>query len=75
MLPKAHYDWMHLRLQDFKSVRQYKLALFKYFSKLKLCGVKITDANLLENTFSNFHALNCFYNSNIESKDLESILN
>ena len=28
ILPKAHYDWMHLRLQDFKSVSEYNSALF-----------------------------------------------
>ena len=29
ILPKARYDWLHLRFQDFKSVREYNLALFK----------------------------------------------
>ncbi|KAK8303350.1 hypothetical protein V6Z12_D04G146000 [Gossypium hirsutum] len=38
ILPKAHYDWMHLRLQDFKT--------------------NIIDKDLLEKTFSTFHATN-----------------
>ena len=40
ILPKARYDWMHLRLQDFKIVNEYNSALFKISSQLKLCGEK-----------------------------------
>ena len=36
VLPKARYDWMHLRLQDFKTVSEYNSALFK----INLCGEK-----------------------------------
>ena len=42
ILPKARYDWMHLRLQDFKSVSEYNSDLFKISSQLKLCGNDIT---------------------------------
>ena len=42
ILPKARYDWMLLRLQDFKTVSGYNFALFKINSQLKLCGEKIT---------------------------------
>ena len=28
ILPKAQFDWLHLRLQDFKSVSEYNSALF-----------------------------------------------
>ena len=58
ILPKARYEWMHLRLQDFKSVSDYNSALFKISSKLLLCGKKITDADVLEKTFFTFHASN-----------------
>ncbi|GJX46052.1 transposable element [Tanacetum coccineum] len=34
ILPKARYDWMHLRLQDFKSVSEYNSAMFSITSKL-----------------------------------------
>ena len=40
ILPKAQYDWMHLRLQDFKTVSEYNSTLFKISSRLKLCGEK-----------------------------------
>ncbi|XP_021840247.2 uncharacterized protein [Spinacia oleracea] len=58
ILPKARYDWLHLRLQDFKSVSEYNSAMFKITSRLKLCGEKITDADMLEKTYSTFHANN-----------------
>ncbi|XP_021813400.1 uncharacterized protein LOC110756299 [Prunus avium] len=48
ILPKARHDWMHLRLQDFKSVADYNSALFRISSKLRLCGENITDADLLD---------------------------
>ncbi|XP_026451567.1 uncharacterized protein LOC113351873 [Papaver somniferum] len=49
---------MHLRLQDFKSVSAYNSALFQIVSRLKLCGETVTDADLLEKTYSTFHASN-----------------
>ena len=58
ILPKASYDWLHLRLQDFKSVSDYKSALFKISSRLKLCGEKIIDEDMLEKTYTTFHAFN-----------------
>ena len=58
ILLKARYDWMHLRLQDFKSVSDYNSALFKISSQLKLSGEKVTEEDMLEKTFTTFHALN-----------------
>lgn len=58
MLPKARYDWIHLRLEDFKSVSDYNSAVFKIVSELKMCGEKITNDDMLEKTFSTFHATN-----------------
>ena len=31
-IPKARYDWLHLQLQDFKSVSEYNSALFQISS-------------------------------------------
>ncbi|PIN21871.1 hypothetical protein CDL12_05421 [Handroanthus impetiginosus] len=36
VLPKARYDWLHLRLQDFKSISEYNSAMFKLTSQLML---------------------------------------
>ena len=58
LLPKARYDWMHLRLQDHKTVSEYNSAMFCISSQLKLCGEKVTDDDMLEKTF--------FYFSRIE---------
>lgn len=58
ILPKARYDWIHLRFQDFKKVSEYNSAIFKITSQLKLCGENISDADLLEKTLSTFHASN-----------------
>jgi len=58
VLPKARYEWIHLRFQDFKTVTEYNSAIHKVSSILKLCGYTITDDDLLEKTFSTFHASN-----------------
>ena len=49
---------MHLRLLNFKTVSEYNSALFKISSQLKLCGEKITKEDMLEKTFTTFHASN-----------------
>ena len=58
ILPRARYDWIHLRLKDFKSVSDYNLALFKICSKLKLYGEKVSDEDMLKKTFTTFYASN-----------------
>ncbi|CAN1803369.1 hypothetical protein LINPERHAP1_LOCUS23595 [Linum perenne] len=58
ILPRALDNWVHLRLQDFKSVSEYNSTLFKIVSQLRLCGENITDKEMLEKTFSTFHASN-----------------
>ena len=68
ILPKARYDWMHLRLQDFKSVSEYNSAIFRISSQLQLCGEKITDEDMLEKTFSTFHASNVLLHQQYREK-------
>ncbi|XP_070057696.1 uncharacterized protein [Nicotiana tomentosiformis] len=58
VLPQARYDWTYLRLQDFKSIIEYNSAMFRIISQLKLCGNNITDHDMLEKTFTTFHASN-----------------
>ena len=65
ILPKARYDWIHLRLQDFKSLREYNSTMFNISSNLKLCGDNITDDDMLEKTLL-FMPRICFCNNNIE---------
>ena len=59
ILPKARYDWMDLRLQDFKSISKYNSALFKISSQLKLCGENITEEDMLEKNVYNVSRLEC----------------
>jgi hypothetical protein len=56
--PKTHYEWIHLRLQDFKFMGEYNSAMFRITYELKLCGEKITDEDMLETIFFTFHASN-----------------
>ncbi|XP_068312507.1 uncharacterized protein [Pyrus communis] len=58
ILPKAHYEWIHLRIEDFKSVAEYNFALFKITSQMKFCRDSIIEENMLEKTFSTFHVSN-----------------
>ena len=51
---KARCDWIHWRLQDYKSVSEYNFAMFKITSKLKLCGKNNSDKDMLEKTYSTF---------------------
>jgi len=55
MLPRAQQDWITLRFQDFRSVTAYNSALHRIVSKLKLCGQKLTDTDMIEKTLSTFH--------------------
>ncbi|KAK6803102.1 hypothetical protein RDI58_000886 [Solanum bulbocastanum] len=56
VLPQARYDWIHLNLQDFKSIGEYNSSMFKIISQIKFCGENITDYDMLEKTFSTFPA-------------------
>ncbi|XP_075112107.1 uncharacterized protein LOC142182082 [Nicotiana tabacum] len=52
VLPRARYEWMHLRLQDFKTLSEYNSVVFQITSQLKLCGDDINDEDLLEKTIT-----------------------
>nr|XP_008341470.2 uncharacterized protein LOC103404345 [Malus domestica] len=58
ILPRACYEWTHLRIQDFKTVVEYNSAMFKISFQMKLCGETITEEDMLEKTFSIFNASN-----------------
>ena len=70
ILPKAHYDWIHLRLQDFKTVSEYNSAIFRIRSQLKLRGENIIDENILEKIFSTFHVANVLLQQQYRDKGL-----
>ncbi|CAA0829988.1 Unknown protein, partial [Striga hermonthica] len=68
ILPRARYEWMHLRFQDFKTVNEYNSAMFRICSVLKLCGENITDYDMLEKTLSTFHASNVLLQQQYRAK-------
>ncbi|XP_074341988.1 uncharacterized protein LOC141679386 [Apium graveolens] len=74
ILLKARNDWMHLRLQDFKTVSEYNSALFKISSQLKLCRENTTNADILEKTYSTFHASNVLLQQQYREKDFTKYL-
>nr|XP_016475150.1 PREDICTED: uncharacterized protein LOC107796838 [Nicotiana tabacum] len=58
VLPRAHREWMHLRLQDYKTISEYNSAVYRIISQLKLCEEPMNDEDILEKTLSTFHASN-----------------
>ena len=75
ILPKARYDWMHLRLQDYKTVSEYNSAMFRISSQLKLCGEKVTDDECWKRLFLLFTHRICSCSSNIVKRVLRNTLN
>ncbi|KAM3376043.1 hypothetical protein P3S68_014757 [Capsicum galapagoense] len=57
-LPKARYERMHLRFQDYKSVHEYNFAMFRSSSQLKLYGETVNDNDMMEKMLSIFYASN-----------------
>ncbi|XP_051129737.1 uncharacterized protein LOC127250476 [Andrographis paniculata] len=58
LLPRARSEWQSLRLQDFKTVQEYNSAMIKITSQLRHCGENISESDMMEKTFSTFHASN-----------------
>ena len=58
ILPATHNEWLNLRLQDYKTVSEYNSTLFNIVSRLRLCGEKVSEEQMLEKTLSIFHASN-----------------
>ncbi|XP_070001872.1 uncharacterized protein [Nicotiana sylvestris] len=71
ILPRARYEWIHLWLQDFKTVSEYNSAIFRITSQLKLCGEIVNDEDLLEKTLSTFHASNMVLQQQYHEKGLK----
>ncbi|GKD19888.1 uncharacterized protein Tco_1209046, partial [Tanacetum coccineum] len=69
ILPRARYEWVHLRLQDFKSVSEYNLAMFRITTQLTLCRENTIVEEMLEKTFSTFHASNMLLQQQYRERD------
>ena len=76
VLPRARYEWMHLRFQDFKTVIEYNSAVFRITSQLKLCGETIKDdEDMLKKTLTSFHASNVILQQQYREKGFRNIQN
>jgi hypothetical protein len=73
LLPKTRYEWIHLRLQDFKSVGEYNSAMFHIISELKLCVKKSTDEDMLEKIFFIFQSLNLLLQQQYRERGFKKI--
>ncbi|XP_009590462.1 uncharacterized protein [Nicotiana tomentosiformis] len=71
ILPRTRYEWIHLRLQDFKTVSEYNFAVFRITSQLKLCGKIVNDEDLLEMILSTFHTSNMVLQQQYSEKSLK----
>ena len=74
ILPRARYDRIYLRLQDFKSITDYNSVLFKISSQLKLCGEKVSDKDMLEETYTTFHAFNMLLQQQYRERRLFALI-
>nr|GEU58402.1 retrovirus-related Pol polyprotein from transposon TNT 1-94 [Tanacetum cinerariifolium] len=52
------YEWNNLRFQYFKKVNEYTSVLLRICRALRFCGQTVTEGDMLEKTFSTFHASN-----------------
>jgi hypothetical protein len=49
-LPEANQDWIHLRLQDYKSIGDYNDDVHKICPKLMFCEKELSDEDKIEKT-------------------------
>jgi hypothetical protein len=52
ILPEANNDWIHLRLQDYKSIRDYNHVVHKICAKLWFCEKEPSDKDKIEKTLT-----------------------
>nr|XP_008373711.2 uncharacterized protein LOC103437023 [Malus domestica] len=69
ILPKGHYKWTYLRIQDFKTVAEYNSTVSRISSRMKLCGEAITEEDMLEKTLSTFHVSNVLLQQQYREKE------
>jgi hypothetical protein len=52
ILPEANHDWVHIRLQDYKSIGDYNNGVHKICAKLWFCEKKHSDEEKIEETLT-----------------------
>ncbi|KAL6652682.1 hypothetical protein ACP70R_011607 [Stipagrostis hirtigluma subsp. patula] len=56
LLPRVKREWANLRFQNLKTVEDYNTALYGITTRMKLCGLKLEDKDLIEKTLSTFYS-------------------
>jgi hypothetical protein len=52
ILPEANHDWVHIRLQDYKSIGDYNNGVHKICAKLWFCEKEPSDEEKIEKTLT-----------------------
>jgi hypothetical protein len=52
ILPEANHDWVHLRLQDYKSIGDYNHVVHKICAKLRFCEKESSDEDKIKKTLT-----------------------
>jgi hypothetical protein len=52
ILPEANHNWIHLRLQDYKSIGDYNHDVYKICAKLRFCKKEPSDEDKIEKTLT-----------------------
>ncbi|KAL8141065.1 hypothetical protein V2J09_007086 [Rumex salicifolius] len=74
ILPRARFEWMHLRLQDFKNISEYNSKMCRIVSTLRLYGEIVKEEDMLEKAFSTFHASNLLHTCLILAEENNQLL-
>ena len=53
-LSQARNDWVNLRVLDFPNFQAFNAELHRISAQLRLCGDRVTDAELIDKTLSTF---------------------
>ena len=53
-LPQARTDWANLRVLDFSDFATFNSELHRIVAQLRLCGQRVTEAEMVEKTLSTF---------------------
>ncbi|XP_012829159.1 PREDICTED: uncharacterized protein LOC105950356 [Erythranthe guttata] len=69
LLPEARNKWIHLRFMDFKTVNEYSSEVCRIKSTLEFCGEKLTNAEILEKTYSTFRASHMILSQQYRAKN------
>jgi hypothetical protein len=52
ILPESKHDWIHLCLQDYKSIGDYNHIVHKIYAKLQFCEKESSDEDKIEKTLT-----------------------